>query len=760
MHVSSLTSPFSLDPTSSSDSYNSLIINNNNNININNNNIQSYYNKANTNTNLNLNNYLGQLLITALILGLGLLQLFRSKYFASAATTMSAGAEAKKGCAVCGKPTKLWCSACKTLYYWACCQLPLLLKELFGVFSGFHMYDSSQACQFKHWTSEHKANCKGSSGKLKSQRTDEKRKGSSIALVPLLPDKLVDKVLFSYDVFVKLFNSDLPTFVPCGLLNCGNSCFANVVLQCLAHTRPLMAYLLKKGHRKDCQRNEWCFLCQLEAHVERAIIIQQPFSPINILSRLPTMGGNMGHGRQEDAHEFMRFAIDMMQSVCLDEHGGEKLILPKSQETTLIQHIFGGQLRSQVKCTRCNQVSDRYENILDLLVEIHGDVKSLQECLYQFTETELLHGENKYQCDRCKDYVIARKRLTIHQAPNILTVTLKRFQGGNFGKINKKVTFPESLDLFSYMSEERNGADIYELYAVVVHMDMLNASFFGHYICYMKGFQGDWYWIDDCKVTKVELDEVLSQGAYMLMYKRISARPKCLKTSEVGMNKKCGDNMATVADNIFPSQLPSSSNSSDSCMNKEHGGGKMTTVADDVYPSKLPSSTSSSCPCKNKEHEGDKIATVADNISLSKLPSSSNSSDPCMNEEFEGDKMDTVADDISISQLPSSSNSVDPCFSNFTATDENKQLEPLVPISLSGHEPIDRVSEDYCAVLPVSVGCKLSESAYKKNQLVDPKGDSLDAAEVDPTVACELRCSFNGSVGSPDHRGGKRNKSD
>lgn len=59
---------------------------------------------------------------------------------------------------------------------------------------------------------------------------------------------------------------------------------------------------------------------------------------------------------------FCRFAIDTMQSVCLDEFGGEKAVHPSSQETTIIQHIFGGQLQSQVmhllvKCfTSCFQI--------------------------------------------------------------------------------------------------------------------------------------------------------------------------------------------------------------------------------------------------------------------------------------------------------------------------------------------------------------------------------------------------------------------
>lgn len=481
-------------------------------------------------------NWVLQFVFTAFILGLGFFRLLRSttsKYLvvdadfhssssssssfslSSAAMTAAACNAVSDSCAVCGKPTSKQCAACKVVKY------------------------CSQTCQSEHWKSEHKMKCKEIklSGRVMTlQRPGYGKRNASVALVPSSgPDqmhKLVDKVLFPYDEFVQLFNWDNQIFPPCGLLNCGNSCFANVVLQCLAHTRPLLAYLLDKGHRRDCRRNEWCFLCELQMHMERASRGQQPFSPINILSRLPSIGGNLGYGKQEDAHEFMRFAVDTMQSVCLDEHGGEKVIHPKSQETTLIQHIFGGRLQSQVICTQCNKVSNQYENMMDLTVEIQGDATSLEECLDQFTMKEWLHGENMYKCDGCNDYVRAWKCLTIHQAPNILTIALKRFQSGRFGKINKRITFPESLDLSPYISEGRDGTDTYKLYAVVVHVDMLNASFFGHYICYTKGFQGDWYRIDDYKVIRVELDEVLSQGAYMLMYSRVSARPTYLRTFE------------------------------------------------------------------------------------------------------------------------------------------------------------------------------------------------------------------------------------
>lgn len=117
-----------------------------------------------------------------------------------------------------------------------------------------------------------------------------------------------------------------------------SSCFANVVLQCLTYTKPLVAFLLEKGHRKECKitiplfkvlrlkffvrksmifhiifffitgrRNEWCFFCEFQTHIERVSQSSQPFSPINILSRLPNIGGTLGYGKQEDAHEFMRY---------------------------------------------------------------------------------------------------------------------------------------------------------------------------------------------------------------------------------------------------------------------------------------------------------------------------------------------------------------------------------------------------------------------------------------------------------------------
>ncbi|GAB2284278.1 ubiquitin-specific protease ubp15 [Dionaea muscipula] len=333
------------------------------------------------------------------------------------------------------------------------------------------------------------------------------------------------KMLFPYDVFTGYFQYENFNLAPRGLLNCGNSCYANAVLQCLTCTKPLVVYLLKRTHSSACCIKTWCLMCELEQLVMMLRESMDPLSPSGILLHLRTINSQIGDGSQEDAHEFLRLLVTSMQSICLEEMGGEKLVDPCLQETTFIQHTFGGRLRSKVKCVRCKHESERYENIMDLTLEIFGRVESLEDALTQFTTVEDLDGDNKYRCGSCASYVRARKQLSIDEAPNILTIVLKRFQEGSYGKINKYVRFPDMLDMIPYMTGTNDIPPLYVLYAMVVHMDMLNASFSGHYVSYVKDLQGNWFRVDDAEVQPVPMSQVMSEGAYILFYMRSFPRP-------------------------------------------------------------------------------------------------------------------------------------------------------------------------------------------------------------------------------------------
>lgn len=333
------------------------------------------------------------------------------------------------------------------------------------------------------------------------------------------------KMLFPYDEFVKFFHCDFFNLSPRGFINCGNSCYANAVLQCLTFTKPLTIFLLRRSHSRYCRAKDWCLMCELEKHATLLTESGGPLSPSRILTNMRNINCQIGDGSQEDAHEFLRFLVTSMQSIGLEGLDGEHMVDVRLQETTFINHTFGGRLRSKVKCLRCHNVSERYESIMDLTLEIFGWVKSLEDALTQFTSSEDLDGENMYRCGRCAAYVRAHKQLSILEAPNILTIVLKRFQEGNYGKINKCITFPDMLDMIPFMTGTDDIPPLYILYAVVVHLDTQSASFSGHYIAYVKNLQGSWFRIDDTEVQPVHMSQVMSEEAYILFYMRSCPRP-------------------------------------------------------------------------------------------------------------------------------------------------------------------------------------------------------------------------------------------
>lgn len=344
------------------------------------------------------------------------------------------------------------------------------------------------------------------------------------------------KTVMQYDAFLSLYSSNEVDLKPFGLINCGNSCYANAVLQCLAYTRPLTAYLLQGIHSKECWKEDWCFICEFEQLMLKGRQGYTPLSPIRILSNI----SHLGHGREEDAHEFLRYAVDTMQSVCVELAG---FVGPVREESTLVGMTFGGYLHSNIKCLKCHNISEKDERMMDLTVEIDGDVRTLQQALRKFTASEMLEGNNKYYCSRCKSYGKAKKKLTVLQAPNILTIVLKRFQASNFTKLKKRVQFPEILNMTPYMSDTSDKFPQYSLYAVVVHLDVSSADFSGHYVCYVKNYREEWFKIDDSLVISVDLERVLSEEAYMLLYARDTPRPSVSgRNFHDGKSADCSEN--------------------------------------------------------------------------------------------------------------------------------------------------------------------------------------------------------------------------
>lgn len=60
--------------------------------------------------------------------------------------------------------------------------------------------------------------------------------------------------------------------------------------------------MLLSGEKKG-----WCFTCEFESLILKAKDGNSPLSPSSIISHLESIGSNLGNGREEDAHEFLRY---------------------------------------------------------------------------------------------------------------------------------------------------------------------------------------------------------------------------------------------------------------------------------------------------------------------------------------------------------------------------------------------------------------------------------------------------------------------
>eukprot|EP00899_Mesostigma_viride_P008247 jgi/Mesvir1/17423/Mv08705-RA.2 len=285
---------------------------------------------------------------------------------------------------------------------------------------------------------------------------------------------------------------------------------------CLTYTPPLAVHALNGWHKRQCRSvGAFCALCELESHISAALSSPgKALAPRKFAQNLRSISRSFKLGHQEDSHEYLRQLMDCLHRASLPSQK-----LPEAQKLTSFVHsIYGGRLRSQVKCHACGYCSNTYDPALDLSLEIH-QVPSVARALGRFTQVEVLSGSNRYKCSRCQKAVRADKRFTVDSAPRVLTLHLKRFN--HLGrKVDKGVEFRLELDLRPYMSEagEEHGAVMYELFAVLVHAGRSCHS--GHYYCFVRSGAGLWHAMDDTSVRHVSTRTVLQQQAYMLFYLR------------------------------------------------------------------------------------------------------------------------------------------------------------------------------------------------------------------------------------------------
>ncbi|MGH0149930.1 UNVERIFIED_CONTAM: hypothetical protein FKN15_016267 [Acipenser sinensis] len=233
-----------------------------------------------------------------------------------------------------------------------------------------------------------------------------------------------------------------------GLRNLGNTCFMNSILQCLSNTRELRDYCLQNLHRRDLNNSSRMNSALME---EFSKLIQsiwtssgsEAVSPSEFKTQIQKYAPRFVGYNQQDAQEFLRFLLDGLHNEVNrvtvrpraimedfdhlpdDEKGKRMWKKYLEREDSRVVDLFVGQLKSSLTCSECGYCSTVFDPFWDLSLPIakkgYGEV-SLMDCMRLFTKEDVLDGDEKPTCYRCKARRKCTKKFTIQKLPKILVL--------------------------------------------------------------------------------------------------------------------------------------------------------------------------------------------------------------------------------------------------------------------------------------------------------------------------------------------------
>jgi ubiquitin carboxyl-terminal hydrolase 22/27/51 len=194
-----------------------------------------------------------------------------------------------------------------------------------------------------------------------------------------------------------------------GLLNLGQTCFLNSVLQAFLHTPLIRAYFLSDKHNRLVCKTKDCTCCELDELFSEAFSgAGTPFAPTGFLTTMWRASAELAGYSQQDAHEAF---VSVRHGLHASARGSTQ-----SSCNCIVHDAFGGMLQSNVRCAKCATVTQTLDPIMDVPLEVRGE-DTLAACLRKYvdsrrrrarltysirlTSPEELVGKD-YACSKCK----------------------------------------------------------------------------------------------------------------------------------------------------------------------------------------------------------------------------------------------------------------------------------------------------------------------------------------------------------------------
>ena len=175
----------------------------------------------------------------------------------------------------------------------------------------------------------------------------------------------------------------------------------------------------------------------------------------------------------------------------------------------LFNHFFEIKVLDELDFVDCGHKRFNEFCYNNIQLEIK-DFSNLNESLKNYFKTEIMDGDNKINCENCKTKRICHKHLILKTLPNILVISLKRFEFDYTEmvkyKLNKYFEFPLEIDMKDYLIENHKEKNTeYELTGITVHWGV---SDFGHYFDLIKAQDNKWYKFNDTNITEFQEEDI------------------------------------------------------------------------------------------------------------------------------------------------------------------------------------------------------------------------------------------------------------